>query len=56
MIVPVLEERLIVTRQLVLKEELRIRIGETRQHTTQSISLRREHADIDYPHSPGEQP
>jgi uncharacterized protein (TIGR02271 family) len=45
-IVPILEERLVVEKRLFLKEELRIRIGETRQPATQAVRLRREHAEI----------
>lgn len=46
-VVPILEERLVLVKQLVLKEELRIRIGNTPQPMTQSVSLRREHAEIE---------
>jgi stress response protein YsnF len=45
-IVPILEERLVVEKRLFLKEELRIRIGETRQPATRAVRLRREHAEI----------
>jgi stress response protein YsnF len=45
-VVPILEERLVVEKRLFLKEELRIRIGETRHTATQAIRLKREHAEI----------
>ena len=47
LIVPILEERLVVTKQLVLKEELRIR---TRTHISefrQPVTLRSERAEIE---------
>ncbi len=46
LIVPILEERLVVEKRLFLKEELRIRIGEIRQPANQAVRLRREHAEI----------
>lgn len=45
-IVPVMEEVLVVEKRLVLKEELHIRITETRTPTTETVTLRREHAEI----------
>ena len=45
-IVPVFEERLVVEKRLFLTEELRIRIDENRHTTTQTVRLRREHAEI----------
>ena len=45
-VVPVIEERMVVVKRLFLTEELRIRIGETRQPTAQAVRLRREHAEI----------
>lgn len=47
-IVPVMEEVLVVETRLVLREELHIRISETRQPATQTVRLRREHAEIDH--------
>ena len=47
-VIPVLEERLVVVKQLVLKEELRISIGKTRQPVTEAVRLRREHAEIEH--------
>ncbi len=44
---PVMEERLIVTRQLVLKEEIHLRRIVERRHTQVPVSLRREHAVIE---------
>ena len=46
-IVPIFEERLVVEKRLFLTEELRIRIDEKRHATTQTVRLRREHAEID---------
>ena len=46
-IVPIFEERLVVEKRLFLTEEVRIRIDENRQVTTQTVRLRREHAEID---------
>ena len=46
-IVPILEERVVVTRQLVLKEELHIRIDVTRTATPHTVRLKREHATIE---------
>ena len=45
-VVPVIEERMVVEKRLFLTEELRIRIGEARQPTAQAVRLRREHAEI----------
>ena len=47
-IVPVFEERLVTEKRLFLTEELRIRINENRQATTQTVRLRREHAEVDF--------
>ncbi len=46
-IVPILEEVLVTETRLVLREELRIRIDETRRPTTRTVTLRREHATIE---------
>ena len=46
-IVPIFEERLVIEKRLFLTEELRIRIDENRHATTQTVRLRREHAEID---------
>ncbi|KPP88365.1 DUF2382 domain-containing protein [Erythrobacter sp. HL-111] len=45
-VIPVVEERLVVTRQLVLKEEIHLR--RTREETTEehSVELRRTEVDI----------
>lgn len=45
-IVPVMEEVLVVEKRLVLKEELHIRIDVTKRPETQTVRLRREHAEI----------
>ena len=46
-VVPVMEEIVVVEKRLFLKEELRIRINETRHVDTQVVHLRREHAEIE---------
>lgn len=46
MIVPLYEEVLVVTKQLVLKEELRIRRHSSLQPSVQRFALRREEAQI----------
>lgn len=46
-IVPVYEERLIVTRQLVLKEELHITTRRTEERNPQRIELRSEEVSIE---------
>ena len=46
-IVPVLEERLVVVRQLVLKEELHIRHVIDRQLVREPVTLRRQHATVE---------
>ena len=46
-IVPVVEEVLVVEKRLMLKEELHIRIDVTKQKETQTVRLRREHVDIE---------
>ena len=46
-IVPILEERVVTVTKLFLREELHIRIHETRHTDQQVVRLRREHADID---------
>ena len=46
-IIPVLEERLVVEKQLVLKEELRIRTIRTHEPVRETVRLREEHVDIE---------
>jgi uncharacterized protein (TIGR02271 family) len=46
-VVPIIEERVVVEKRLFLKEELRIRIDETRHVETQTVTLRREHAEVE---------
>ena len=46
-IYPLLEERLVVTRQLVLKEEIRITRRESERRDTQTVTLRREQLEIE---------
>jgi uncharacterized protein (TIGR02271 family) len=47
LIVPILEERLVVTKQLVLKEELRIRTRTHIREFQQPVTLRSERAEIE---------
>lgn len=47
MIIPVLEERLVVRKQLVLKEELHVRRRSSVHHDPQEISFRSEMVDIE---------
>ena len=44
---PIVEEQLIVTRQLVLKEELRITRRDTERQDTRSVTLRREMIEVE---------
>jgi len=48
MIVPIMEEVLVVQKQLMLKEELRIRKRHVETHQPQQATLRREEAHIEY--------
>jgi uncharacterized protein (TIGR02271 family) len=53
MIVPVLEEVLVVQKRLVLKEEIRITRRRTELHAPQRVVLRREHAQVGRIEEPG---
>lgn len=44
---PVVEEQLILTKQLVLKEELRVTRRDTERRDTQTVVLRREHISVE---------
>jgi uncharacterized protein (TIGR02271 family) len=55
LIVPVLEEVLVVTKQLMLREELRLTKRRTAAHTSRTVTLRREEAKIERL-EPGNQP
>jgi stress response protein YsnF len=46
-VIPVLEERLVVEKQLVLKEELRIRTAVSQETFQQTVRLREEHVEIE---------
>jgi uncharacterized protein (TIGR02271 family) len=46
-VVPVFEERLVIEKQLVLKEELRIRTQTRHEAVQQTVRLRQEHVDIE---------
>jgi uncharacterized protein (TIGR02271 family) len=49
LIVPVLEERLVVTTQLVLKEEIRITKRSRTEHVREPVTLRSERAEVERP-------
>ncbi len=46
-IYPLVEEQLVLTKQLILKEEVRVTRRETERRDTQVVTLRREHLDIE---------
>ena len=46
-IYPLVEERLILTKQLILKEEVRVTRRETERRDTQVVTLRREHLEVE---------
>jgi uncharacterized protein (TIGR02271 family) len=46
-IVPIMEEVLVVQKQLILKEEIHIRKRRIETHQPQQVTLRREEAHID---------
>jgi len=46
-VVPIFEERLIVEKQLVLTEELRINVKSSHEQVQQTVRLRQEHVDIE---------
>ncbi len=46
-IVPVLEERVVTIRQLVLKEELHIKTRREERHERRTVRLRRERVEVD---------
>jgi uncharacterized protein (TIGR02271 family) len=52
LIVPIMEERLVVTKQLVLKEELRIRTRTRVEAVRQPVLLRSERAEVTRTNSP----
>jgi uncharacterized protein (TIGR02271 family) len=45
-VVPIFEERLILEKQLVLTEELRIHVTSSHEQVQQTVRLRQEHVDI----------
>jgi len=47
-IVPIMEEVLVVQKQLILKEELRIRKRHVETHQPQQVTLHREEAHVEY--------
>lgn len=46
-VIPVMEERLVIEKQLVLKEELRITTTVARETVQHTIRLRQEHVDVE---------
>ena len=46
-IYPLLEEELVLTKQLVLKEEVRVTRNDSERRETQTVSLRREQVTVD---------
>jgi len=52
LIVPIMEERLVVTKQLFLKEELRIRTRTRVEAVRQPVLLRSERAEVTRTHTP----
>ena len=58
---PIVEERLVVVKQLFLKEELRVSYKITLEEVTETVDLRSVHADVDrtpvdVAHTPNPQP
>jgi stress response protein YsnF len=47
LIVPVVEEQLVVSKRLVLKEEIHIRRERTQSRVSQSVPIEREHATVE---------
>jgi stress response protein YsnF len=47
LIIPVVEEELIVQKRFVLKEEIHVRRRRTKERVTKSITLAREHAVVE---------
>jgi stress response protein YsnF len=52
-VIPVIEERLVVVKQLFLVEEVRIRHVLERETVTESVRLRRQHAVVERLDGPG---
>ena len=46
-IYPIVEEQLMLTKRLILKEELRVTLRETERLDTQVVTLRREHLTVE---------
>ncbi len=46
-IYPVVEERLILTKELILKEEIRVTQRDTERRDTQVVTLQREHIEVE---------
>ena len=44
---PVVEERLILTKELILKEEIHVTQRDTERHDTQVVTLQREHIEVE---------
>jgi stress response protein YsnF len=52
LIIPLLEEVLVVEKRLILKEELHLTVEQTEGHKPQTVRLRREEATVEHLHSP----
>jgi uncharacterized protein (TIGR02271 family) len=55
LIIPVVEEMLVVTKRLVLREELRVTLHRTTEHVTQPVALRSTHAVVEREDAPDTQ-
>jgi len=48
LVVPILEEILVIERRLVLREELRLRVSSTEETVEETVTLRRQRAVVDH--------
>ncbi len=55
-IYPVVEERLILTKELILKEEIHVTQRDTERRDTQVVTLQREHIEVERHPGPGTNP
>jgi uncharacterized protein (TIGR02271 family) len=46
LVIPVVEEQLVVTKRLILKEEIRITKRKTKEHFVKDVKLKRERAEV----------
>ena len=52
LVIPIVEEMLVVTKRLVLREELRITMRRTTEHVTEPVALRSTHAVVEREDAP----